>query len=221
MFFSVIRLNMDITPRNILDTIQKEYGVHQLIWDIFADTPERRRDFLFRYEIIKGIPTFFTVSERPPANVTKIWRVVTKEYNPQYSPGQFLSFHLRVNPIRSKRDKTGRQHRHDVVMDERNRLKKQNKQINEADIIQECGEQWLRSRSNGLGFVIKDSAVRAGRYRQHNLFKNNGNNAITFSTLDFNGILTVTKPATFEKFLFNGVGPAKGFGCGLMLVREV
>ena len=221
MFFSIIRLNMDIAPRNIVDMIQNEYGVHQLIWDIFADTPERRRDFLFRYEIIKGIPSFFTVSERPPANATKIWDVVTEEYNPQYPTGQSLSFHLRVNPIRAKRDTTGRQRRHDVVMDEKNRLNNQNKQINEADIIQECGEQWLRVRSAGLGFVIKDGAVRAGRYRQHNLFKNNGNKAITFSTLDFNGVLTVTEPTTFEKFLFNGIGPAKGFGCGLMLVRNV
>ncbi len=32
---------------------------------------------------------------------------------------------------------------------------------------------------------------------------------------------TVTDPVAFvEKCLFGGIGPAKGFGCGLMLVRR-
>ncbi len=33
---------------------------------------------------------------------------------------------------------------------------------------------------------------------------------------------TVIDPAIFiDKCLFDGIGPAKGFGCGLMLVRRM
>ena len=43
-----------------------------------------------------------------------------------------------------------------------------------------------------------------------------------YSTLEFDGILAVTEPEVFiEKCLFSGIGPAKGFGCGVMLVRRV
>lgn len=36
---------------------------------------------------------------------------------------------------------------------------------------------------------------------------------VTFNTLEFDGILTATAPEVFiEKCLYNGIGPAKGFG---------
>ncbi len=44
---------------------------------------------------------------------------------------------------------------------------------------------------------------------------------IRFSTLDFEGILTVENTNEFTRMLFAGIGPAKAFGCGLMLVRRI
>lgn len=44
---------------------------------------------------------------------------------------------------------------------------------------------------------------------------------ISLSTLDFEGELSVTDPGIFLSALFKGIGPAKAFGCGLMLVRRV
>jgi len=41
------------------------------------------------------------------------------------------------------------------------------------------------------------------------------------STVDFQGILTVTDPELFRKALYEGLGKSKAFGCGLMLVRRV
>jgi CRISPR system Cascade subunit CasE len=45
--------------------------------------------------------------------------------------------------------------------------------------------------------------------------------AIRLSTLDFDGVLRVTDPDLFQKIILQGLGPAKGFGCGLMLVRRL
>ena len=42
-----------------------------------------------------------------------------------------------------------------------------------------------------------------------------------FSSVDFEGEIEVTDTELFTKALFDGIGPAKGFGCGLMLVRRV
>ncbi|HQM47010.1 MAG TPA: type I-E CRISPR-associated protein Cas6/Cse3/CasE, partial [Smithellaceae bacterium] len=90
------------------------------------------------------------------------------------------------------------------------------------DIVQISGLQWLEERSVSHGFSIEPNNIRADGYRQHKFFKRKGNNPISLSTVDFNGILTVTEPDVFiDKCLFKGIGPAKGFGCGLMLVRCV
>ena len=58
-------------------------------------------------------------------------------------------------------------------------------------------------------------------YRRHRHYKARGKRLIEYSTLDFAGILEVTDPERFQNTLFNGIGPAKGFGCGLLLVRRV
>ena len=61
----------------------------------------------------------------------------------------------------------------------------------------------------------------ADGYTQHRLHKPGTERAITFSTLDYVGRLRVTDPERFRAALFGGIGHARGFGCGLLLVRRV
>jgi CRISPR system Cascade subunit CasE len=44
---------------------------------------------------------------------------------------------------------------------------------------------------------------------------------IRFSAVDFSGELLVTDPKLFQQALFDGLGHAKAFGCGLLLVRRI
>jgi CRISPR system Cascade subunit CasE len=46
------------------------------------------------------------------------------------------------------------------------------------------------------------------------------NNLIRYSTIDFQGVLNVTDSEKFQAVLFKGIGKAKAFGCGLMLVKR-
>jgi CRISPR system Cascade subunit CasE len=48
-----------------------------------------------------------------------------------------------------------------------------------------------------------------------------GSKGIELATVDFEGTLEVADPARFLDALVRGVGPAKAFGCGLMLVRRI
>lgn len=223
MYFSMIRLRRGISPRDITELTRKNgYQTHQLIWNLFADNPERQRDFIYRNEAVNDWPTFYTVSRREPVDSAGIWEIMPKEYHPQLQIGQRLGFTLCANPIRSRRDENGKQQRHDVVMEEKFKLKKEEKISDLANIIQEAGFRWLEERAVSHGFSVLQKGVRADGYQQQKLYKGKSNNPITFSTLDFNGILTVTEPDIFvEKCLFDGIGPAKAFGCGLMLVRRV
>lgn len=86
-------------------------------------------------------------------------------------------------------------------------------------------ETWLVGRSERLGFVIaRDHSkgrlkFQAEGYQWHALPKK-GKDA-GFSSVDFEGEIEVTDAELFATALFDGIGPAKGFGCGLMLVRRV
>jgi CRISPR system Cascade subunit CasE len=42
--------------------------------------------------------------------------------------------------------------------------------------------------------------------------------AVIFSTLTFQGVLTVDNPARFLASVLGGFGAAKAYGCGLMLI---
>lgn len=44
--------------------------------------------------------------------------------------------------------------------------------------------------------------------------------AMTWSTLDFDGTLTVADPAPLLAAIVRGFGAAKAYGCGLMLIRR-
>ncbi len=231
MYFSLIRLQRDVSPKEVVALGNgNAYQMHKLIWNLFSDGPDRRRDFLYRYEAVHGWPTFYTVSEREPNDPGDLWEIHSKQYTPKISKGEHLAFSLRVNPIRSKRDANHRQQRHDVVMDAKTRIGFKTLPHQErphvAALIQGAGLAWLKDREVAYGFLVEDQketlTVRADGYILHRLFKPEATRPITFSTLDFNGILTVTDPDVFTKeSLYKGIGPAKGFGCGLMMVRRI
>lgn len=86
-------------------------------------------------------------------------------------------------------------------------------------------ETWFAGRCERLGcaMVRDDSKGRlkfqAEGYQWHALPRK-GRDA-GFSSVDFEGEVEVTDVELFSKALFDGIGPAKGFGCGLILVRRI
>lgn len=86
-------------------------------------------------------------------------------------------------------------------------------------------ETWFVGRSEKLGFsMVRDS--RRGRLKfqaegyQWHALPRKGKTA-GFSSVDFEGEIEVADVELFSKVLFEGMGPAKSFGCGLMMVRRV
>lgn len=216
MYLSRAILRPDSVSREEVSRLLRgEYGIHAMIWELFADSPNRFRDFLYRFETDGGLPRIYTVSERAPAADTDIWNIDTKIYNPDLTEGQSLRFSLRANPVITRHDENKKHQRHDVVMDYKRQKKKQ---VAQSEAIQEAGSAWISSRGERLGFSVE--SVIAGGYRRRTFQKTNGSK-MTIATLDFDGVLTVTDPDRFIQSLYSGIGPAKGFGCGLMLVKPI
>ncbi|MFP4258599.1 MAG: type I-E CRISPR-associated protein Cas6/Cse3/CasE [Desulfovermiculus sp.] len=221
MYLSRIELRSEQGTRSL---IQNEYGVHQALWSLFADHADRRRDFIYRKHDTQPLPVFYAVSKRPPKEDTRKWKVQTKTYAPHLQQGDVLEFSLRVNPVRTIKDANGRQKRVDVVMDEKYLQKqKQDDPASLAERMRMAGLKWLDARAEKLGFEYSHDRLRVDGYCIQTFFKAKKNakkNRIRFATLDFEGQITVQDPQAMLNTLYYGIGPAKAFGCGLMLVRR-
>jgi len=226
MFISRVRLRPDAKDRRqYWRLIEESYRFHALVWDLFGEDPDQKRNFLYRVDVSQKLPAFLVVSSDEPVNRFDVWDIVTKPYNPRLYRGQRLAFTLRANPVRKKRDNQKKQHRHDVVMESKFRLQQEqvprSKWPDMPEIIQNAGYAWLASRSDVCGFQVNHNEVICDGYMQNRFKKPKGNHDVRFSTVEFSGTLTVTDPDVFVSTLYSGIGSEKGFGCGLLLVKPV
>lgn len=202
------------------------YGQHQALWKLFEVPREERTEraeFLFRAEKKDGLPVFYILSQRQPLDRVGLWDIESKAYQPNIQVGNRLAFKLRVNPVVTRAGEAGsRSKRHDVVMDSKRQMNwkhlPEGQRPTLAALIQEAGATWLRARAERLGCKFDDAAVRADGYCT---WRKYGAKNIELSMLDLDGCLTVVNSQAFVDALYKGVGPAKGFGCGLLLVRRV
>jgi CRISPR system Cascade subunit CasA len=93
--------------------------------------------------------------------------------------------------------------------------------ISTGELQYKAGIKWLEDRGQKLGFDFDPKKVRVFGYQQHRIKRRNLKSYIQFSSLDYNGILTVTNSDRLCKILKSGIGRSKAFGCGLMLVRKL
>jgi len=92
-------------------------------------------------------------------------------------------------------------------------------------IVDDALEKWMMRQGERHGFLLaKDDnhqyKLQNSAYRWHSLKADKGIKS-GFSSVDFLGDLEITAVEKFAKALFGGVGRAKAFGCGLMLVRRI
>ena len=212
------------------------YSDHQFLWKFFPAAAGHARDFLFRRIEPQGgrqRALYYCVSDRPATAPHPAWRVACREYAPRVREGDCLLFDLRVNPTQAHK-RNGKSRRDDVVMHAKKRLLAERGVSRWADLPQadrpalyELADQavrsWLGDESPAgfaarHGFRVLDE-LRVDAYRQHRIARS-GQAPITLSTVDLSGRLTVANSEKFTRALLCGVGRAKAFGCGLLLVRR-
>ncbi len=197
------------------------------------------------------LPIYYVLSISPPASQSPLFNVQTKSFSPSLQPGDVLGFKLRANPTVARRkvgEKNSR--RHDVVMDaqyhwlhtacndrklitegKKGDLKttllthpdfngnkgRERLESELTNAIEFATEQWLTERAVRNGFTLQSSQTTTYRW---NALPEKGRNA-GFSSLDYEGVLVVNDPVQFIQCVAQGIGPAKAFGCGLMLIRRL
>jgi len=227
MYLSRIELMPGESVRpEVACSIRDAYGAHQLLWTLFSDGPDRKRDFLFRVEAGGTGQTesrfrAWTLSERKPMPAAHGFRVETRTLDPVLAEGDRLHFSVRVNPtVRHAGDERPNPARHDVVQDAKVRLRQSGGEVPRlSELVHSEVKGWLLKREEAGGFQVEQGSLRVDGYRQHR-FRRPGGKEVRLSTVEVEGVLVVREPEKFLETWRRGLGPAKGFGCGLLMIRR-
>ena len=172
------------------------YKLHQWIWDSLPDDPDAKRDFLFRSDVAHGILRVLLLSERVPGESAEAsWR--TTEVSSTFLGHGTYRFQLRANPtFRRASD-----HRRLAIFDEA------------------ALRDWFARKFEAAGCEVGDLELSAPRKLQFR--KGGGAHPGTLCAVDASGTLVVKDEEAFRAAFDAGIGPAKGFGFGLLLLQPV
>lgn len=199
----------------------------------------------------RHLPLYFVFSTEKPVSESPIFKIESRSFAPQLTEGDLLAFKLRANPtVARKVNGSKNSKRHDVVMDAQRQFlvaackerglscserkgdlrallfshpdfqnQEQRKGLSDAlgTAIETAAVDWIKKRGVAHGYVL--NSVEATGYRW-NALPEKGRVA-GFSSMDYEGVLTVKDPEVFVQMLSSGLGPSKAFGCGLMLIRRI
>lgn len=191
------------------------YNVHRQLWRLFPgeeketrqNNEELRQGFLFRIEDnLTGRPARVLVqSRRAPANASGLKVIGTREIHPKPVAGQKLAFLLTANPVKTIAD-TQRD----------SKLGKKSEKCRVPLIKEEDQRAWIARKLISAGQIETANALPHAP-----IYFRKGHQGGKLATVTFEGVLRVSDPIRLAELLENGVGPAKGFGCGLLLVRRI
>jgi CRISPR system Cascade subunit CasE len=191
------------------------YDMHCALWQLFPDESaetrrsdgESRQGFLFRVEDSRpGRPAQVLVQSRQrPRPTSSVQLIGSRELHPQPSTDQRLAFLLTANPVKTVKD---------VQLEQKT---KKTRDTCRVPLIKEADQQsWLMRKLDGVALVESVSILP-----HQPLYFRRGHRGGKVVTVTFEGVLNVIDPDRLVMLLENGIGPAKAFGCGLLLVRRI
>lgn len=198
--------------------LMNTYRSHQAAWDLLGGGPQATRDFVYRFDLTPS-PVLHAVVPREPAP-SAIWDVSTKAFEPDVRAGDAFQFELRANATTRRAGAGSKGARHDVVMDALRQARARGENPDRRAVTQTAGTAWLARQGSAHGFSLNEDTVRVDAHDVESFGKGRSDPMLRVASLDFSGILTVEDPIAFGKALREGIGPAKGFGMGLLLVRR-
>jgi CRISPR system Cascade subunit CasE len=183
--------------------LRDSYGWHRALWSVFPDREGEARDFLFRLSDLRDRFGLLLLSrERPLLPEWGAWQ--TKQVAETFLSHDRYLFQLRANPTVKR-----------VVRDKEGERKKNGRRtaIYDAQELQE----WLGRKADQAGFNLLEHTagpplstffVKDGRRGKH-------------TSVDFKGLLEVADRERFQRAFHEGIGSAKAFGFGLLMLQPV
>jgi CRISPR system Cascade subunit CasE len=185
------------------------YGLHQLLWQCFPGEPDRKRDFLTRFDTLDGSFHLWVLSPSKPTRPD--WclpeNFAIKEIASSFLSHRYYAFDLRANPVKCMVQRN--------VQGERIRHGKRVPLIKPDEL-----RAWIDRKGDAGGFrIVEDKPLEIGPVVKSHFRKKE--EAACHGGVQFRGVLEVTDKKKFEETYYNGIGSAKGFGFGLLLLAPV
>jgi len=172
--------------------IRNPYEMHRLIWRLFPGGPDIERPFLYRTEAVRQGKMSLLLQSilRPDDRAEGIGLLEEpKAFDPVLRRGGLFSFLLRANPVK--------------------RLKEARCRV---PLIREDEQRaWLERKLLGAAQPLE---VRIDR--RNTLWFSKAKKVGKIVTVTYSGILEVKDTESLMALVRSGIGPAKGFGCGLL-----
>ena len=184
------------------------YAWHRAAWQAFPGIDGERRPFLSRLDVTDDGFTLYLLCRDhepriPPWCPDAAWAV--KPIAPTFIRARTYRFDLRANPTRRvvKLGEDGQP--------TKNGCRKP---------LDSLGDQigWLERKASAAGFNVVD--VPEVGVRQDQVFRKHGSRGV-HTGVRFQGLLEVTEPDVFKTAFFQGIGSAKGFGFGMLLLQPI
>jgi len=188
--------------------VRDTYDWHQRIWQAFGGRDGQPRDFLIRVDRKEEAFRVLILSHSPPQKPD--WCPTdcfgTKSVPDDYFSRPRYRFSLLANPtkkIRSNQEGARTKNGRRVPLTQREEL-----------------ITWLSRKAELGGFVIQMDSLRTiprGREFFHKDHRSHG----THTAVEFQGELVVTNPSQFRSTVAAGIGSAKAFGFGLLIIAPI
>lgn len=188
--------------------IRDTYDWHQRVWQAFAERDGQTRDFLIRVDRKEEAYRVLILSPSVPTKPDWCPTLCfgTKPISEEFLAHADYRFSLLANPTRKvrsnaagERTKNGRR----LAITER------------SDLV-----AWLQRKGESGGFVVNPETLRTVP-RGREFFHKDAHAHGTLSSVEFQGELTVNDPLRFRAAVAAGIGSAKAFGFGLLVVAPV
>ena len=183
------------------------YDWHQAVWKAFPGRDGEQRLFVTRLDQRREGFRLLIVSPAEPSRPSwcpaESWK--TKPIPESYFTRRRYTFQLCANPtkkIASKPDGTVTKNGRRVPLGKREEL-----------------VGWIKRKGEQGGFALDEATLRTfSRGREY--FEKDGRTGL-HSAVEFQGVLTVTDPAEFHEAFTRGIGSAKAFGFGLLVIAPI
>lgn len=214
------RFEMNAVRRGARDLLASPHRLHAAVLAAYPTSqrePTEQGRVLWRLDQRNHQTLLYIVSPHQP-DLTHLvdaagWPATqgwdTRSYLPlldRLAPGQRWAFRLAANPVRnspSTPDTRGRRLGHVTAAQQ---------------------TKWLLDRAGRNGFTVPDTTDKepdvAVHARRTWRFPRDGR-TVTLATAVFEGRLETTDPDVLRHALTHGIGPAKGYGCGLLTLAPL
>lgn len=222
------RLEVDVENIFSAGVAKDIYSWHKLLWECHPKDPKAKRTFLTRIDQLEGAYRLWFLSSEKP--VCPAWCPVEnfalKEISPTFLSHRYYAFDLRVNPTKAQVQRGADGQPLMTAAGKRKRGKRV--PLVKPDELKEwlarkgqvrCLDMATKQEVPG-GFRIVEERPLEISPMQESHFRKSGHSAY-HGGVQFRGTLEVTNREQFIQTYQSGIGSAKGFGFGLLLLAPV